>query len=211
MNEDTFTFDGSDGQSIHVYRWTGDGTPRAIVQLAHGMGEHAARYRRFAEALTDAGYVVYANDHRGHGRTAGGPEHYGELGPAGWAGLVADIGTLGKRAREEHPDTSLILFGHSMGSFALQQFLIGHSGDVDAAVLSGTSALDVIGAGIDPDAEIRRVGAAHDVPGIRELVDRAAPRQPFVGNPDAERHREHGELAQVACERVAVGGGVRRR
>ena len=154
MNEDTFTFDGSDGQSIHVYRWTGDGTPRAIVQLAHGMGEHAARYRRFAEALTDAGYVVYANDHRGHGRTAGGPEHYGELGPAGWAGLVADIGTLGKRAREEHPDTSLILFGHSMGSFALQQFLIGHSGDVDAAVLSGTSALDVIGAGIDPDAEV---------------------------------------------------------
>lgn len=41
-----------------------------------------------------------------------------------------------------------------MGSFALQQFLIGHSGDVDAAVLSGTSALDVIGAGIDPDAEV---------------------------------------------------------
>ena len=38
MNEDTFTFDGSDGQSIHVYRWTGDGTPRAIVQLAHGFG-----------------------------------------------------------------------------------------------------------------------------------------------------------------------------
>ena len=120
MNEDTFTFDGSDGQSIHVYRWTGDGTPRAIVQLAHGMGEHAARYRRFAEALTDAGYVVYANDHRGHGRTAGGPEHYGELGPAGWAGLVADTGTLGKRAREEHPAKPLILLGHSMGSVALQ-------------------------------------------------------------------------------------------
>lgn len=154
MNEDTFTFTGSDGETIHVYRWNGDGTPRAIVQVAHGMGEHAGRYRRFAEALTDDGYVVYANDHRGHGRTAGTAERHGDLGPAGWAGLVDDIGTLGRRAREEHPDTPLVLFGHSMGSFAVQQFLIENSGDVDAAILSGTSALDVIGAGIDPDAEV---------------------------------------------------------
>ena len=154
MNEDTFTFTGSDGETIHAYRWSGDGTPRAIVQVAHGMGEHAARYRRFAEALTGDGYEVYANDHRGHGRTAGTAERHGDLGPAGWAGLVDDIGTLGRRAREEHPDTPLVLFGHSMGSFAVQQFLIEHSGDVDAAILSGTSALDVIGAGIDPDAEV---------------------------------------------------------
>lgn len=154
MNEHIFTFAGSDGLPIHTYRWSGDGTPRAIVQVAHGMGEHAARYRRFAEALVDAGCVVYTNDHRGHGRTAGGAERHGDLGEAGWAGLVADLGTLGRRAREEHPDIPLVLFGHSMGSFAVQQFLIEHSGDVDAAVLSGTSALDVIGAGIDPDAEV---------------------------------------------------------
>ena len=154
MNEDTFTFTGSDGETIHVYRWSGDGTPQAIVQLAHGMGEHAARYRRFAEALTNAGYVVYANDHRGHGRTAGSAERHGDLGPAGWTGLVEDIGTVGKLARDEHPGLPLVLFGHSMGSFAVQQFLIDHSGDVDAAILSGTSALDVIGAGIDPDAEV---------------------------------------------------------
>ncbi len=154
MNEDTFTFAGSDGESIHAYRWSGDGAPRAIVQVAHGMGEHAARYRRFAEALTDVGYVVYANDHRGHGRTAGSAERHGDLGPAGWTGLVEDIGTLGRLSRNEHPGMPLVLFGHSMGSFAVQQFLIEHSGDVDAAILSGTSALDVIGAGIDPDAEV---------------------------------------------------------
>ena len=51
------------------------------MQIAHGMGEHAGRYRRLAEALTDAGYVVYANDHRGHGVTAGSAERHGDLGP----------------------------------------------------------------------------------------------------------------------------------
>lgn len=154
MNEDTFSFDGTDGETIHVYRWSGDDTSRAIVQVAHGMGEHAARYRRFAEALTGAGFVVYANDHRGHGRTAGSVERHGNLGAAGWAGLVDDLGTLGQRAREDYPDIPLVLFGHSMGSFALQQFLIDHSADVDAAIVSGTSAMDVLGANIDPDAEV---------------------------------------------------------
>ena len=48
----------------------------------------------------------------------------------------------------------LVVLGHSMGSFALQQYLLDRSADLDAAVLSGTSAMDVIGPGIDPDAEI---------------------------------------------------------
>jgi alpha-beta hydrolase superfamily lysophospholipase len=139
---------------ISTYRWSGDGEPKAIVQLAHGMGEHAARYRRLAEALTAAGYVVYANDHRGHGRTAGSTDRQGDLGEGGWAALVNDIGLLSARAKEEHPGLPLVVLGHSMGSFALQQYLLDRSADLDAAVLSGTSAMDVIGAGIDPDAEI---------------------------------------------------------
>jgi alpha-beta hydrolase superfamily lysophospholipase len=69
MQNTTFTFTSSDGEEVFVYRWAPDGEPRAVVQVAHGMGEHAARYQRLAEALTDRGYVVYANDHRGHGRS----------------------------------------------------------------------------------------------------------------------------------------------
>jgi alpha-beta hydrolase superfamily lysophospholipase len=154
MQEDTFTFDAGDGTTIEAYRWTGDGTPRGIVQIAHGMGEHAARYRRLAEVLTRAGFVVYANDHRGHGRTAGSPDRHGDLGPGGWSGLVADLGTLGALAREEHPGVPLVLLGHSMGSFALQRYLLDHSADVDGAVLSGSTAFDVVAAAIDPQAEV---------------------------------------------------------
>ena len=71
MDTTTFTITSADGEEVFVYRWSGDGDPDAVVQIAHGMGEHAARYARLAEALVDEGYVVYANDHRGHGRTAG--------------------------------------------------------------------------------------------------------------------------------------------
>jgi alpha-beta hydrolase superfamily lysophospholipase len=154
MDETTFTMTAADGTEVTVDRYSPDGEPKAIVQIAHGMGEHARRYRRLAAALTGAGYVVYANDHRGHGRTAGTPDHYGDLGPGGWAGLVSDLGELSTVARKEHPGIPLVLLGHSMGSFALQQYLLDHSADLDGAVLSGTSALDLIASGIDPSQEV---------------------------------------------------------
>lgn len=149
MAETTFTITSADGEEVFVYRWVGADDPTAIVQIAHGMGEHAARYKRLGEALVAEGYVVYANDHRGHGRTAGDPARHGDLGTAGWAGLVDDMSAVTTAAREEHPGRPLVLLGHSMGSFALQQYLLDRSGDIDAAVLSGTSAIDIIAAGID--------------------------------------------------------------
>lgn len=148
-----------DGTTLVTYRWADeaspkDAGPRAIVQLSHGMGEHAGRYRRLAAALVGAGYVVYANDHRGHGRTAGSPEHYGDLGPGKWAGLVGDLGVVGAAARAEHPGIPLIVIGHSMGSFALQHYLLDHSDAIEGAVLSGTTAIDVIAAAIDPTQDV---------------------------------------------------------
>ncbi len=154
MDETTFSLAAADGSDITVYRWSGDVASKAIVQVAHGMGEHAGRYRRLAEALVSAGYVVYANDHRGHGATAGSADHHGDLGPGGWGGLVSDLGDLGAIARREHPGVPLVLAGHSMGSFALQGYLLDHSSEVDAAVLSGTTAIDVIAPGIDPTKEV---------------------------------------------------------
>ena len=154
MDETIFFFTADDGDDVVAYRWAGVGEPRGIVQIAHGMGEHAGRYRRFAGALTDAGYVVYAGDHRGHGRTAGSVERLGDFGPGGWPGLLADIGQLAGIARSEFPGLPLVMVGHSMGSFALQQYLLDHSIELAGVVLSGTSAIDVIAAGIDPTQEV---------------------------------------------------------
>jgi len=79
MKNDTFTFKAADGTQIFTYRWMPDDASAIVgaVQIAHGMVEHAARYERFAAALTKAGYAVYANDHRGHGKTAGSLDRVG--------------------------------------------------------------------------------------------------------------------------------------
>ena len=63
-------FESSGGTTIAAYRWAPETAPKAVVQLTHGMGEHALRYADLAAHLNDHGYVVYAQDHRGHGQTA---------------------------------------------------------------------------------------------------------------------------------------------
>lgn len=134
----------SAGLTVAAYRWDPDGTPRAIVQITHGMGEHALRYAGLARALNARGILVYAQDHRGHGATATSADELGQIGELGWAELIGDIGRLGATARREHPSIPLVLLGHSMGSFAVQQYLLDHSRDVTAAVLTGTAVLDLL-------------------------------------------------------------------
>ncbi len=150
MQETTFTLTARDNTPVFVRRFTADDTEprdaRAAVQIAHGMGEHSARYARFAAALVDAGYVVYANDHRGHGQTAPTPDAYGDFGPGGWLGLVNDQLDLGAFIDTETGGLNRCIFAHSMGSFALQQLLLDHSTTLHAAVLSGTSAVDAMAA-----------------------------------------------------------------
>ncbi|MEQ1866809.1 MAG: alpha/beta hydrolase, partial [Micropepsaceae bacterium] len=127
MSNDThpFHFSGADGTRIAAYRWPSLAPVKAVVQISHGMGEHAARYPATLKPLREAGVALYANDHRGHGRTA---EVLGDFGPGGFAAVVDDMARLSEIARQENPGVPLILLGHSMGSFALQIYLVSHSG-----------------------------------------------------------------------------------
>jgi alpha-beta hydrolase superfamily lysophospholipase len=150
MPSNTFRFTSSDGAQITAYRWDPAGEPRAVVQLTHGMGEHALRYDYVARALNDAGFTVYAQDQRGHGASAN-PDALGDLGQGSWTALVDDIGLLSAQIRAEHTGVPLILVGHSMGSFAVQQYLLDHSADVDGVVLTGTAAIDLLEPALDLD------------------------------------------------------------
>ena len=145
----------SDGTRLIGQRWSAADPARAAVVLAHGMGEHSLRYDRLGRALAAAGIDLLAVDQRGHGRTAamaGAP--LGALGPAGWDGLVADFALVVRSTRKERPDIPIVALGHSMGSWVVQQFLLTHSAEVAAAVLSGTAALELVLAGVDPSREL---------------------------------------------------------
>src|SRR4051794_8083874 len=129
--------------ALTAYRWEPAGTPLGIVQLTHGMGEHLLRYEPLAGALTGAGFVVVGQDHRGHGATAQGGA-WGALGAGGWDELVRDIGRVSDRVRADSPDLPLVLLGHSMGSFAAQQYVLDHSDELAGLVLTGTAVLDLL-------------------------------------------------------------------
>jgi alpha-beta hydrolase superfamily lysophospholipase len=137
----------ADGTQVVTYAWSDvAGPPAGVVQIAHGLAEHGARYDRFATALNAAGFLVHAVDHRGHGRTANG--RLGDFGPARFGGLVADVAQFGTALRAQHGGLPLFLFGHSMGSFAAQAAMLDHASTWSGVVLSGSTALDMLAAGM---------------------------------------------------------------
>jgi alpha-beta hydrolase superfamily lysophospholipase len=137
-----FAFTSSDGLRIACNRWDAGGQVRGVVQIAHGMGEHIGRYAETICFLTRSGLTVYGNDHRGHGHTAPSPQSFGDFGPGGFDLLVEDVARLSRIARQENPNAPFLLLGHSMGSFAAQQYAQDRSCEIDGLILSGTGALD---------------------------------------------------------------------
>src|SRR6185369_4412583 len=119
-------------------RWDSRGPTRAVIQIAHGMGEHMGRYADTVDALVAAGLTVYANDHRGHGLSA--HSQLGEFGRGGFELLVQDMVRLSEVAREENPSLPLLLLGHDLGSFAAQRYIIDHSREINGLMLSGSGA-----------------------------------------------------------------------
>src|SRR5262245_59139472 len=134
---DEFTFDGTDGVEVFARRWTPDAAPRAAVVIAHGLSEHSGRYARFADALTRAGYAVYAEDHRGHGRTAASTG-VGRAGERGIDGVIDDLHHLAGIAATE-TGVPVVLFGHSMGALLAQVYAERHGDELAALVLSGSA------------------------------------------------------------------------
>ncbi len=137
------TFTDEHGIAITYDVWPVS-NPRAVIQIAHGVGEHAQRYAELAAHLNGDGFAVYADDHRGHGRTGmqqwnGDSSKLGRLGPGGLRAAVADVHQFSGIIRTENPGLPLVILGHSWGSFMVQMILNRYSADYDLAVLSGSA------------------------------------------------------------------------
>jgi len=133
------TLTGRDGESFEATSWMPDGDPTTVVQIMHGASEHLERYARLADALTDAGYGVYAHDHRGHGRTADRHGRFGVARPGGWTAMIDDASVVTDLIHENHPEARIVLFGHSMGSFVAQGYMERWGNGLSGVVLSGSS------------------------------------------------------------------------
>lgn len=98
-----------------------------MIHINHGMAEHAARYERFADALIQNGYAVYAHDHRGHGKTTAKDAPKGSFGPSGIEAVVDDVLAIRAEAAAAYPEAPIVLFGHSMGAIITFNTLLKHA------------------------------------------------------------------------------------
>lgn len=135
------------GATLNFYQRKADGKAHGVVQINHGLAEHAARYARFADALAAAGYVTYAQDHRGHGHTTAPdapPRRFAQSD--GGDKVLADVAAVHDLIRRENPDLPLIVFGHSMGGMIALNSTLRHSGHLaGTAVWNSTFDTGVLG------------------------------------------------------------------
>ena len=137
----TNTFKTEDKEIIFYYKWDVKNIPlKGIVQIAHGVGEHAGRYKSIAKALQKKGFTVYANDHRVHGKSVKNKADLGFYdGVNYFKDALNDMHQLTEIIKKEHPNKKIILFGHSMGSLLSRDYVTKYGNDLEALILSGTA------------------------------------------------------------------------
>lgn len=112
--------------------------PKGIVQIIHGFGEHSRRYLHMIVKFMDAGYIVAADDHVGHGKTAMQNNTWGDWGDKGFHTMMEDEHTLKTLVCEKYPDLPYFLFGHSMGSFIVRDYIAKYGDELAGATMCGT-------------------------------------------------------------------------
>ena len=138
-----FFLDSSGGGKIYARCWEPEGTPKAIVQIIHGIAEHVQRYDHFARYLSGLGYLVVAEDHMGHGKSISADTPMGYIA-GGWDAMAEDCCRLMEKTMAQHPDVPYILFGHSMGSFLARSVLIKRpDSGITAAIICGSAWMPV--------------------------------------------------------------------
>lgn len=134
-----FFIDSHDKSKIYVHTWEDVKNPVGVVQIFHGMSEHGARYDEFARFLNGKGFVVFADDHRGHGKTSPSLDELGYLGEDGFNNIVKDEYCISNYIKEKYPNLPLYIFAHSFGSFVGQEYINNYSEFIDGIVLSGSA------------------------------------------------------------------------
>lgn len=124
--------------TVHACIWKPKGEICGVVQIIHGMSEYAERYAPLAKALAKRGFLVCADDHLGHGKTAEDLSDLGHMGEDGYKTVLKDIRKLTLIAKKYAPDKKYFVLGHSMGSFFCRAYIAEYGSELCGAVVMGT-------------------------------------------------------------------------
>lgn len=114
--------------------------PKGVFQLVHGFGEHSRRYLHMISFLVEAGFIVAADDHVGHGKTAMVNDAWADWGEKGCHTMMEDEHTLMIVVKEKYPDLPYFLYGHSMGSMIARDFAAKYGDELAGLIICGTCA-----------------------------------------------------------------------
>lgn len=115
-----------------------DNNIKGVVQLAHGMNEHKERYIDFMEFLASNGYVVFINDHRGHGQSLKSKDDLGYFYDENAEFVVDDLHQITSYLKEKYKSKKLILMGHSMGSMIVRKYISKYDDSIDGLIVCGS-------------------------------------------------------------------------
>lgn len=130
-------FETYDGKRLACFLWDDVENPKGVIQLIHGLTSHTMRYENFAKTLNENGYIVFGDDHRMNGQTAG-LENLGRAGKNNFNENVLDEIAITKMLEEKY-DLPIQLFAHSYGSFLAQRYIELGGNLIDGVLLSGSA------------------------------------------------------------------------
>ena len=131
MQQYEFGWKNPSGISIFAQGWLPNESPKAIIILIHGLGEHSSRYEHVAEYFTAKGIGILANDRSGHGKSANKRGHVNK-----YEEVYDDITKLVQEAKTKYPNIPLILYGHSMGGGIVLDYLLHQNTSMFKAIIA---------------------------------------------------------------------------
>jgi alpha-beta hydrolase superfamily lysophospholipase len=199
------TLQSPTGAALRLYSTHPDDRPVGIVQINHGLAEHAARYARFAGVLAARGFATYAHDHRGHGHTKAPGAPLGSFGPEPMAAnVVADVLAVHDEIARRHPGIPVIAFGHSMGALVAMNFVLAHSDRIaGAAIWNGNFTAGILGRLARAVLAWERFRLGSDVPSrvLPRLTFEAWARQENDGRTTFDwLSHDHAEVDAYICD-----------
>lgn len=172
----------NDDINFYMQGWEPQGTPKAIVCLVHGLGEHTGRYAHAGKALTEAGYALFGFDLRGHGQSGGPRGYFPSLQT-----VLNDIHNFVHFQRQNHPRLPLFIYGHSLGGLLTLTYVLQHPEGVQGVIVTGAAlrsalqeqkakvtlvkALGSILPALSLKSELETAGLSHDAAVVQAYIN----------------------------------------
>lgn len=132
MQHNEGSFSAKDGLKLYYQSWLPDDEPKAILQIAHGLGEHSGRYQNAVDYFVPKGFGIFAVDMRGHGLSGGKRGHI-----PNYETIMDDVEISLARIRDEHPASKIFIYGHSLGGNLALHYALRRPAELSGVIATG--------------------------------------------------------------------------